>query len=227
MDTYQPYFYIIQDKISRKYYAGSRYGKNAHPSELLQENGYTTSSTVINEMIEKNGLSSFQIVRLRLFTSGIEAHNYETRFLQKVNAANNQSFLNGHNNDGMIIAEWDEKLIDRMLSVRNQTISKLLEEDPQWHEKQIQQRKITMMKRYGVTSNGLLKSTQENRKATFLRKYGYEHNNQTPESRKRISENMSGRIWIKKGEKSKMVPKSELVMYLKNGWCKGRNYKRN
>lgn len=95
----KPYFYIIQHVASGKYYAGSKYSKDAEPSKLLTEDGYKTSSKIVNAIIKKEGLSSFVINRIRSFDDKKSAYDYETRFLKKVDAANNECFINFHNNN--------------------------------------------------------------------------------------------------------------------------------
>lgn len=99
-DIYQPYFYIIEDLIDKKYYAGSKYGKDANPQKLLKEDGYHTSSLSVQNEINKKGISSFKIRNLKIFETGDEAYAYETRFLKKVDAMNNCFFYNNHNNNG-------------------------------------------------------------------------------------------------------------------------------
>lgn len=63
----------------------------------MTESGYKTSSKVVKRLIENDGLSSFKIVRIKLFGSGKEAIEYEYRFLTKVNAMCNENFLNASN----------------------------------------------------------------------------------------------------------------------------------
>ena len=99
MSIYTPYFYIIQEVSTKKYYAGSRWAKGCNPQELLKTNGYITSSKKIKNLIRENGLESFIIVKIRAFSNKKEVHAYETRFLRKVDAKNNESFYNRHNND--------------------------------------------------------------------------------------------------------------------------------
>ena len=94
-----PYFYIIKHKVSGKYYAGSRTSKKSNPSELLEKEGYVTSSGIVKHIIETEGIDSFEIIRTKTFSNPEEAYDYETRFLRKVNAAKNKSFLNLHNNN--------------------------------------------------------------------------------------------------------------------------------
>ncbi len=100
MDTsiYTPYFYTIQHINSGKYYAWVRYGKKANPDQLLKSNGYNTSSAVVKEIILDEGLESFIIRKIKIFETGEQALNYESRFLKRVNASFNDSFLNRSNN---------------------------------------------------------------------------------------------------------------------------------
>ena len=99
MSIYTPYFYIIQDKRNGIYYAGAKWAKDANPSNFMVEGGYETSSDTIKELIRHHGLSNFIIRKIRAFETGEAAHDYETRFLQKVDARNHPRFYNGHNND--------------------------------------------------------------------------------------------------------------------------------
>ena len=98
---YQPYFYIIQHKLTKKMYAGSRWAKECHPNEFMQPNGYTTSSSTINQIIEQEGLDSFQILRIDTNLDGLSAYQYESLFLQITDCASSIDWYNGHNNTGM------------------------------------------------------------------------------------------------------------------------------
>jgi hypothetical protein len=100
MSIYTPYFYIIQEKNTGIYYAGSRWAKFCNPEELLVEDGYTTSSNMVNQLIKENGLNSFKICKIRCFETKEQVWEYETKFLSKVDARNNSRFYNKHNNDG-------------------------------------------------------------------------------------------------------------------------------
>jgi hypothetical protein len=113
-----PYFYIIQHIITKKYYAGSKYSKDdSDPKTLLKPNGYTTSSPIINKIIEKEGLDSFIIRKIKIFACSHAAYQYETRFLKKINAAYNINFYNCHNNDlrcpSFGTLEYSQLLLDK------------------------------------------------------------------------------------------------------------------
>jgi NUMOD3 motif-containing protein len=93
-----PYFYIIKHNPSDRYYAGCKISKHADSLNLMTENGYQTTSKVIKSLIKEDGLKSFSILKIKHFNSASEVLDFETRFLKKVNAANNERFINLHNN---------------------------------------------------------------------------------------------------------------------------------
>ncbi len=99
MSIYIPYFYIIQEVSTGMYYAGAKWGKDANPDNFMVEDGYTTSSGIVNDLISKHGLDHFTIRKMKKFKSADEAYNYETKFLQKIDARKHPRFYNGHNND--------------------------------------------------------------------------------------------------------------------------------
>lgn len=102
MNIYQPYFYIIQEKSTGMYYAGAKWANDATPNNFMTENGYCTSSKIINYIIEAKGLSEFIIRKIRVFKTSKETYEYETKFLKKVKAKSNPKFLNGHENDWLM-----------------------------------------------------------------------------------------------------------------------------
>ena len=96
-----PYFYIIKHNSSERYYAGVNYSK-PDSTKLLTEGGYITSSKVVKRIIRDEGLGSFSIDRIKHFSSSDAAIQYETRFLQKINAKDNNDFLNRWNS----VSDW-------------------------------------------------------------------------------------------------------------------------
>jgi hypothetical protein len=93
----KPYFYIIRHIPTQKYYAGCKINSSANSSDFMTESGYKTTSKIIKELIKKDGLESFEILKIKHFDSSDKTLLYETRFLIKVNAAENPKFLNLHN----------------------------------------------------------------------------------------------------------------------------------
>lgn len=93
----QPFFYIIQHVRTGKYYAGFKTAR-ANPNTFMTEAGYQTSSKDVKYLIRTEGLHSFRVRKIRVFADGKSAYDYETRFLRKVNAADNSRFFNKNNN---------------------------------------------------------------------------------------------------------------------------------
>lgn len=111
-----PFFYIIQHNDSKRYYAGSKFGKDSDPSTFMTEDGYKTSSNTIHKLIIENGLDSFSIRKLKIFDTPNEAYEYETRFLKKVKARSNNKFINGHENDGVLPSYGSDKYKEFMIA---------------------------------------------------------------------------------------------------------------
>ena len=105
-----PYFYIIKHIASGAYYAGYKCRK---PNSLafMKTGGYQTSSKTVKNIIEREGLDSFRIVRIHHFETKEEVFEYETQFLKKVCVPYNPRFLNQHvaNNFGMAGKKFSEE----------------------------------------------------------------------------------------------------------------------
>ena len=94
-----PYFYIIRHIPSGKYYAGSKYAKDANPNILMKIDGYKTSSNIIKDLITTDGIESFEkILVLQESECHMHVHDYETIFLQTWDIANDNVWFNRHNN---------------------------------------------------------------------------------------------------------------------------------
>lgn len=107
----QAYFYIIRHKPSGKYYAGSRRNKHGYPGELLKEDGYKTSSNLVKEMIQRDGLDSFEVA-LIIPQSHLQIGvlDYETAFLRANDCKRNPLWINRSNNEGTYgFAEFTEE----------------------------------------------------------------------------------------------------------------------
>jgi hypothetical protein len=92
----KPYFYIIRHIPSQKKYAGCRWANDCNPEELLKKNGYLTSSRYIHQMIEKDGIESFEVIEIIEMDNPLE---YETSFLIENDCAKSKEWLNRHNNN--------------------------------------------------------------------------------------------------------------------------------
>ena len=105
-----PYFYIIEHLPTHTYYAGCKINCKADSSNFMTERGYQTSSSIIKNLIIKNGLAAFKIIKIKHFNEPKDALTYEMRFLTKVNAAENIMFYNRHNGGSTFVNKGGYKL---------------------------------------------------------------------------------------------------------------------
>ena len=61
-------------------YAGSRWGKNCHPDDLLVT--YKTHSNKIKNIIKTEGIKSFDILRTDSYCDGLHPYECEKSFLE-------------------------------------------------------------------------------------------------------------------------------------------------
>ena len=97
---------------TQKYYAGCKINSRADSSNFMTERGYQTTSKVVRSLVQKDGLSSFKIIRIKHFETSDAALIYETRFLMKVNAAENIMFYNRHNGGKNFVNKGGYKLAE-------------------------------------------------------------------------------------------------------------------
>ena len=105
-----PYFYIIRHKPTKKYYAGCKINSSADSSNFMTESGYKTTSKIIKDLIKKDGLNSFEVLKIKHFKTPEETLSYESRFLMKVNAAEHPMFFNQHNGGKNFVNKGGYKL---------------------------------------------------------------------------------------------------------------------
>lgn len=194
MTIYLPYFYIIQEVATGVYYAGSKYGKDANPKNLMTEDGYHTSSKIIKNIVSQNGVKSFIVRKVKTFRKAKDAQEYETRFLKRVNARVNPMFYNGHNNDGfMDISKLEITMLNMYGSKnvfqsewfrfhRKQTLSEKYG-DPNFNNREKASK--TLIEKYG-TSNAFIANDSDfylNRSEMWKQSYGVSHPAKTEEKR--------------------------------------------
>lgn len=192
MDIYIPYFYIIQEVATGMYYAGSKYGRDANPENFMVEDGYTTSSRTIKSLIAERGLESFIIRKIRIFQSGEEAYDYETRFLRKIDAASHAKFYNRHNNErpsfgssemnAIISEKYGDENYRNWDKIRKTKMERYGDETFTNREKA----ERTNLERYGVKNCWQSDIHKDKIKETNFEKYGVEHYNQTDEFKERV-----------------------------------------
>jgi hypothetical protein len=96
MNTIQ-FFYIIYHQNSDRRYAGCKYAKGCHPSDLFTT--YFTSSSTVHNLIKQDGVDSFIIEEIITeFGEFSCAYDYETNFLVTNDCAKSPHWLNRHNN---------------------------------------------------------------------------------------------------------------------------------
>lgn len=141
----------------------------------MVEGGYTTSSKVIKEIVRKHGLNCFIVCKIKTFDNFDDAYNYETHFLQKIDAKNNLNFYNGHNNDGNFNHEKLRFAMMKLYGVENYS------QTNEYNEKY----KATCLKKYGVENYTKTDDYNEKYKETCLERYGVEHYSQTDDYNKK------------------------------------------
>lgn len=157
-----PYFYIIKHKPSGMMYAGARWAARCHPDELLQPNGYKTSSTLVHTLIERDGLDSFEIIRADSNLDGLTAYEYETSFLQAMACSKSEEWINTHDNN-------------------NKTY--------RFVGGSVEHKKI-MNIRHGVDNPSQSPILQEKKFQTFIERFGYDNPSKSPEIQQRICDRM-------------------------------------
>ena len=181
-----PYFYIIRHINSNKLYAGSKWGKGCHPSTFMTPDGYKTSSNTINNLIQLEGLESFEILRIDTNLDGLSAFEYETLFLQTLNCSSSDEWFNLHNNNGgmhyshpyFILKSKESKLLKyndpyfNREKINKTFLEKFGSRSP-FGDIQIREKsKITLQNNYGVDNAFKSPIVKEKIKETCLEKFG-------------------------------------------------------
>lgn len=186
-NIYTPYFYIIQHKSSKKMYAGAKWAKGCNPNEFMKPKGYHTSSVVIADIIEQEGLSAFIVLRIDTNCDNLHPFDYETAFLKHLDCANSSDWYNETNNSKGFISS-NESHASRNETMMARYGSTNVYDIPGVTEKISIARKETMFFRYGVEHNmqipEIAKEASKKSKKTKLEKYGYETYNNMEKSKK-------------------------------------------
>jgi hypothetical protein len=169
-----PYFYIIEHVASGKRYAGCRYGKGCHPDELLQPNGYHTSSYYVNLIIKEEGLTTFKIIEIKTQDEIGNVCDYETEFLVENDCAKSDKWFNLHNNIGM--SSGAEKFKTLM-------INKFGVEHPMQSEVCKEKSRQTCLNRYGFDYATKSEVVKEKSRKTNIERRGVECSLQSEEVR--------------------------------------------
>ena len=87
-----PYTYLIEHKSTGKKYYGVKFALDADPDKFWVE--YFTSSKIVHELIERDGVDAFNVSIDKVFESIEEAVDYEYRYLQSI--IDRSEYLNQH-----------------------------------------------------------------------------------------------------------------------------------
>ena len=109
-----PFTYLIHCIVTDQYYYGSRYGRGCHPSSLWTS--YYTSSKVVKQLILEHGKDAFTVSVRKTFKTPEEARKWESKFLNKVKAAQSDKWLNQHNADEKFYGRGHHGNIGKTLS---------------------------------------------------------------------------------------------------------------
>jgi hypothetical protein len=148
-------------------YTGSKWAKGCHPDTFMVEGGYTTSSKIVNDLIEKDGLESFnKILVMTEPECYMSVYDYETIFLQTNDIANNDNWLNGHNN---------LKPSYHSTTYKHNMLLKYGVENPMQSPTIRQAAHDTILERYGVSNISQNQSIKTKKEETCFSNYGVLH----------------------------------------------------
>ena len=202
-NIYTPYFYIIRHTMTGMMYAGARWAKGCHPDEFMTLNGYTTSSNTINDIINQEGLDSFELLRIDTNCDGYSVYDYETLFLETNKCAESIHWLNGHNNDkaSPIDSNKNKQIMLLRYGVENASQSSEIKhkkkktslknygvDHPAKSDVVKQKVKQKSLEKYGVESPNSSKIVQDNKKKALLEKYGVDNIFQSDKVKELIKE---------------------------------------
>ena len=196
-----PYYYLIKHKPSGKYYAGSQYGKNSDPKNLLTT--YFTSSNLVKQLIEKDGVESFEI---EYIDCRPDAREYEQKFLMERYEKHGrekflQLYLNRNLSPGILLTEEIIEKANKKRKISNSiSAKKLLEEG-----------------RHNFQLNPNPSYKEKNKKKTSERMKGNDYGslrNVTDELRNKLAEkskgntNVRGTVWVvnREGKRKRVLP---------------------
>jgi len=200
MNQHIPYFYIIRHISTGKMYAGSRWGKNCHPGDLLVT--YKTHSNKIRNIIKTEGIESFDILRTDSYCDGLHPYEYEKLFLEINDCANSSNWFNGHNNHLFVYGTEEYKQFmlkkygvdnpNKIFEIQEKIKNTKKSRNTQYQEK----RKQTSLRKYGVDHHMKSKSFIVKYRETIKNKTGFYNNSHNPLIKEKLSKANKGNILL-------------------------------
>jgi hypothetical protein len=211
-----PYVYWIEHIPSKRIYHGRKYAiETCDSSTFMTSNGYQTSSSLISQLIESDGLDSFRVLCIRHYATKQDVINYEHNFLNIVDAKNNPRYLN-ESNGGLTfrtkeyLSEKHKEKISKKLKGRTQsdeTRKKISESlKGRKHTEEQNKRKSESQKGRVISESGKenLRKAWKNRPAISIKTkkkisetlFGVKH---TQERNIKKSKNFKGLEWYNNG----------------------------
>ena len=95
MENHMAYTYLLTHVKSKRLYYGVRFDKRANPAELWVT--YFSSSKIVKELIEEDGLDAFTYEVRKVFDDPEKALAWEAKVLSRLNAADSPIWLNRFN----------------------------------------------------------------------------------------------------------------------------------
>lgn len=187
------YTYTILHKPSGKKYHGSKYAKDADPEQLFNmshNSPYFTSSSVVHELIEEDGVESFEIIEITIFLEKGKALKEEQRFLKMVFEKEPENWLNkkhgclSHDDPVFIQRMIDKYGVDHNMKIPD-VVERIkatnLERYGHTCPLQSQKAKDAVFEKYGVDNVFQHEEIKQKIRETNLERYGVENPSQSPE----------------------------------------------
>lgn len=195
-----PFFYIIRHIDSGKKYAGVKFAKGCHPSDIMTR--YFTSSKVVKSLLNENR-DNFKVIKTIQFDTKEDAIEFEEFFLKEVNAHMSDDWLNQAAGKainpeavkktclkkyGIANASSLQSVRDKVKNTCNNKfgVDNIFESD---HFKV--ERKNTMFSKYGVEYSTQSEEISQKIKLSYLNKYGVDNPSKIDKNRELHSVLMS------------------------------------
>lgn len=181
------YTYYLFHKPTSKHYYGAKYQKdNCNPNDFWKT--YFTSSSLVHNLITDYGFDSFEYSIRKIFNTAEDAIKWESKFLKKVNAQNNPSWLNRHNgSNGFIGPHILTEETKQLISSKIKGIKRSEETKQKIREKAFEREKIKRESGWKMPLDSIKKSKktiQERIKSGEINPYSEERNKKMATSKK-------------------------------------------